>query len=82
MFKESPVTTRLSRPKEPSSNQSISRLSPKLDKGKTKMQEYEDQFEFEFTHSLDSEFEGLDIRTDCMKKALESANKKLCRYTH
>ena len=33
------------------------------------------------THSLDSEFEGLDIQTNGVKKALESANEKLRRST-
>ena len=81
MFEESPVTTRLSGPQEPLSDQSTSRPSPKLDKGKAKMPEYEDDhFDGnESTHSLDSEFEGLDIRTNGVKKALESANEKLRR---
>ena len=61
MFEESPITTRLSGPREPRSDQSICRPSPKLDKGKTKMSKYEDPIDNASTHSLDSEFEGLDI---------------------
>ena len=56
MFKESPITTRLSGPQEPPSDQSTSRPNSTLDKGKPKMKE--------------------------SKKALTSANEKLCRSTH
>ena len=61
MFEESLITTRLSGPQEPPSDQSTSQPSPKLDKGKAKMPEYEDDdfVGIELTHSLDSEFEGL-----------------------
>ena len=38
----SPISTRLSGPQEPPSDQSTSRPSPKQDKGKAKMPEYED----------------------------------------
>ena len=46
------------------------------------MSEYEDTNDNASTHSLDSEFEGLDIsitQTTGAQKALESANEKLCR---
>ena len=58
MFEESQITKKLSGPQEPPSDQSISRPSSTLEKGKAKMPEYEDdQFdENELTHSLDSEF--------------------------
>ena len=46
----------MSGPQEPPRDQSTSRPSPKLDKGKAKMPEYEDSH-----HSLDSEFGGLDV---------------------
>ena len=84
MFEESPIMTRLCGPWEPHSDQSIFRLSLKLDKGKAKMSEYEEPIDNTSTHSLDSEFEGLDIpiiQTDGAKKALESANEKLRRST-
>ena len=61
MFEESPTTTRLSGPWEPSSDQSICQPSSRLDKGKAKMSEYEDTNDNASTHSLDNEFEGLDI---------------------
>ena len=67
---------------EPPSDHSIGRPSPRLDKGKSKMSEYEDLNDNASTHSLDSESEGLDIsiiQTARAKKALESANEKLCR---
>ena len=81
MFEESPATTRLSGPWEPPSDQSLGRPSPILDKGKTKMYEYEDSNDNASTHSLDSEFEGLDISiilTAGAKNALEYAHEKLC----
>ena len=86
MFEESQVTTRLMGPQEPSSNQSTSRPSPKMHKGKAKMAEYEDdQFDGnELTHSLDSEFEGFDVplmRTLGVKKGIVTTNEKLCRST-
>ena len=63
MFEDSPVTTRLSGPQEPPSNQSTSRPSPKMDKGKVKMSKYEDDRfdDNESTHSLDREFGGFDV---------------------
>ena len=82
MFEDSPISTRLSGPRESSSDQSIGRPSPRLDKGKAKMSEYEDLNDNASTHSLNSEFEGPDIssrQTAGAKKALESANEKLCR---
>ena len=42
MFEHSPITTRLSGPQEPLSDQSTSRPIPKMNKGKAKMPEYED----------------------------------------
>ena len=86
MFEESPITTRLGGLQEPPTDQSTSRPSPKMDKGKTKMLEYEDdQFDSnELTHSLDDEFGGLDVpllRTPRVKKAIAMANEKLYRST-
>ena len=85
MFEDSPTTARLSAPREPSSDQSIGRPSPRLDKGKAKMSEYEDLNDNVSTHSIDNEFEGLDIpiiQTAGAKKALEYANEKLRRSSH
>ena len=59
--KESSITTRLSGPQEPPSNQSMLRPSPKLDKGKAKMPEYEDTDGNKSAHSLDKEYGGLDV---------------------
>ena len=61
MFKENLIMIRLSGSQEPLSDQSTSRLSLKMDKGKAKMPEYEnDQFDDnESTPSLDSEFVAL-----------------------
>ena len=66
--------TMLTRPQEPPSNQSISRPSLTLNKGKAKIQEYEDDHfdDNESTHSFDSEFSGYDEPR--VKKALTSAN--------
>ena len=58
---ESPISTRLSGPQEPPSDQSMSRPNPKIDKGKAKMPEYEDSDGNDSTHSLDSEYGGLDV---------------------
>ena len=82
MFEESPITTRLNGPQELPSDQSTSRLSPTLDKGKANMPEYKDDHfdDNKLTHSLDSEFDGFDvpiIRSPGVKKALTSANEKL-----
>ena len=58
-----------------------------MDKSKEKMLEYEDCDHFngnEWTHSLDSEFGGFDepiLRSPGVRKALTSANEKLCRST-
>ena len=60
MFKEIPITTLLSGPQEPLSDQSIFRPTPKLDKGKAKMSGYEEPIDNASTHSLDSEIESLD----------------------
>ena len=57
----SPISTRLSGPHEPLSNQSMSRASPKQDKGKAKMPEYEDSDGIESDYSFDSEYGGLDV---------------------
>ena len=70
MYNESPITTRLTGPLEPPSDQSTSRPCTIFHKGKAKMQEYIDHINF------DSEFERLDIHTDSMKKPIESANDK------
>ena len=61
MIEDSLISTRLSGPHEPPSDQSIGHSSLRLDKGKAKMSEYEDLKDNASTHSLDSEFEGLDI---------------------
>ena len=54
--KESPIMTRLSGPHDPPRNQSTSRLSPRLDKGKAKRPEYEDDQSYDnesaCTHSI------------------------------
>ena len=78
MFEDSPITTRLSGPQEPRSDESTSRPSPKMDKGKVKMSEYEDDRfnDNESTHSLDSELDGFDVPIGA-KKALISVNEKL-----
>ena len=81
MLEDNPITTRLSGPSEPPSDESTSRPSPKLDKGKAKMREYEDQEETEMLHSLDSEFEDLDIRIDGAKKAILPTDRELRRST-
>ena len=86
MFEKSPITTGLNGPQEPPSDQSTSRPSPKMNKGKGKMLEYEDdQFDDNrSTHSLDSDFGGFDlpiIRSPEVKKALTSANEKLRHST-
>ena len=60
MFEEIPITTQLSGPREPPSDQSIFRPSPKLDKGKAEMSGYEEPIDNASTHSVDSEFESLD----------------------
>ena len=75
IHEESPITTWLGGPFEPPSDQSTSRPSPTLDKGKAKMQEYEHHFD------LDDEFESLDILSDGVKQPLDSANDKLHRST-
>ena len=53
-----------------------------MDKGKAKMSEYEDDHfdDNELTHSLDSEFGGLDVPIG-VKKSLTSVNEKLHRST-
>ena len=78
MFEDSPITTTLSGPREPPSDQSTSRPSLKMDKGKAKMSEYEDDHfdDNDLTHSLDSEFGGFNVPIRA-KKALISANEKL-----
>ena len=82
MFEDSLVTTRLSGPQEPPSDQSTSQPSSKMDKGKAKMLECEDDNfdDTESTHSLNREFCGLDVPIG-VKKALTSANQKLCHFT-
>ena len=63
MFEQITITTRVSGPKEPPSDQSTSWPSQKMDKGKAKMTEYEDdQFNGnESTHSLNNEFGDFDV---------------------
>ena len=79
---ENPISTRLSRPQEPPSNQSTSRQTLTMDKSKAKMPKHEDdQFDDnESTHSLDNEFGDFDVppmRSPGVKKALKMANRKL-----
>ena len=53
-----------------------------MDNGKVKMPEYEDPDDNESTHSLEGEFEGLDISTiqmNAIKKVIATTNEKLCR---
>ena len=61
MFEESPITTKLSEPQEPSSDKSTSWPSSTMDKGKAKIPKYkDDQFdgnEFGF----DDQFDGFDV---------------------
>ena len=47
IFEESPISTRLSGPQNPRSDQSTSRLSSKMDKGKPKMPKHEDSMGIE-----------------------------------
>ena len=82
MNEESPVTTELSGPQESPRNQSTTRPSTTLDKGKGKMPEYEvdhpdDNDSDGSTSSLDSEFGVPIMRTPGVKKALTSAREKL-----
>ena len=85
MYEEIAIKTRLSGPQEPPSDQSTSRPSSTLAKGKAKMPEYEDDhFDNESTHSLDSEFEGLDVlimQMNGLKKVIATANEKIRRST-
>ena len=79
MFEDGMISTWLSGPREPLSDQSIGRPSPRLHKGKAKMSKYEDNAS---THSLDTESEGLNIsiiQTAGAQKDLEFANEKLRR---
>ena len=76
---ESLISTRWSRPEEPISDRSTSRSSPKMDKGKAKLPEYEDDqyVAKKLTHSLDNEFGAFDVpimRTLGVKKALPTAS--------
>ena len=82
MFEEIPIMTRLRGTQDPPSDQITSRPSPKMDKGKAKMTEYEDnQFDDnESTHSLDN-FDLPIMRTPGVKKAISTVNKKLHRST-
>ena len=85
-LEENPISTRLSGPKEPPSDQSTLWPSPKLDKGKAKMPEakmpeFEDLDGNESTHSLDNEYGGLDVpimRTPRAKKVFIKTNEQLC----
>ena len=79
---ESPISTRLSGPQEPPSDQSMSRPNPKIDKGKAKMPEYEDSDGNESTHSIHSEYGGLDVpimRTRTTKKESSTHLQAVCR---
>ena len=81
---ESPISTGLSGPQEPPSDQSTSQPSPKMDKGKGKMSECEDNpyDDNESTHSLDNEFDAFNVplmRSPVFQKALTLANEKLRR---
>ena len=79
MFEDSMITTRLSGPQEPPSDQSTSQPSPKMDKGKAKMLEYKhDRFD---DNEFESEFGIFDVPIGA-KKALISANEKFRRSTH
>ena len=63
ILKDSLISTTLSVPKEPPSDRSTSRSSPKMAKAKAKMLEYEeDQSDGnKLTHSLDNEFGDFDV---------------------
>ena len=83
---DSLISTRLSRPQEPPSDQSTSRPSPKMDKGKANMPKYEDDpsDDNESTQSLDIKLGAFDVplmRSPGVQKALTSANEKLRRST-
>ena len=55
-----------------------------MEKGKVKMLEYVDPDENKSTHSLDSEFEGLDVlimQMNGLKKVIATANEKIRRST-
>ena len=91
MFEESPTSTRLGGLLEPLSDQSTSRPSPKMDKGKAKMPEYENQVDNESRHSLDKgkakmpEYENqvdnesrhsLDIEFECLDTVMQTNGAK------
>ena len=83
---DSPTSTSFSGLQEPPRDQSTSRPSPKMDKGKAKMSDHEEDpsDDNESTHSLDSEFGAFDVpllRSPGVQKALKSGNEKLCRST-
>ena len=76
---ESVISTRWSEPHEPPCDRSTSRSSPKMDKGKPKILDYEDDQSDgnELTRSLDNEFGAFDVtimRTHVVKKALPTAS--------
>ena len=78
IHEESLISTRLSGPQEPPSYRSTSPSSPKMDEGKAKMPEYEDDQSDgnELTHSLDNVFGAFDVpimRTPGVKKAFPRA---------
>ena len=80
----SPISTRLSGPQEPPSDQSMWWLSLKPDKGRAKMPEFKDSDRKESTHSLDSEYGGLDvpiIRTPIAKKQFMKISAQLHHFT-
>ena len=83
--KDNPSSTELIGPQEPLRDESTSRPSPKSDKGKGKMSEYEVEVHPDDSNSdnsalsLDSEFGGPIMRTPGVKKVLTTTNEKLCR---
>ena len=84
LAKDNPCSTELSGPHEPSRDKGTSRSSPKSDKGKGKMPEYEvdhpDNSDLDASaRSLDSDFGVPIMQTPRVKKALISENEKLCR---
>ena len=80
------ITTKLSEPQQPPSDQSTSRPSLKMDKGNAKLLEYEDDKsnDNESTHSLYNEFGAFDValmRIAGVHKAIARTNEKLRRST-
>ena len=83
---DSPTSTSFSGLQEPPRDQSTSRPSPKMEKGKAKISEYKEDPSNgnKSTDSLDSEFGAFDVplmRTHGVQKAIVTANEKLRRST-